>query len=353
MKRALYLRWSWLFLLVLLVGCAAPSTESGRERHARVGLAIQSVYDEALPTLPDHKQRHYAQRLYRLTGDDRYLPLNQAYGQRLVGWLERDIAGLATPGFAERRSEEIVSAYPRGSSRQRARQQMLAEWGEIAFARQLLFRLVQAEYHGLLSSLEERERALAYLAGIDWELFLTDPDVVGIYAAQVANQVHFLHQLGVVDLRDQVVAAFRQRYPPGSVASLDRAEFHNWLYGLTHFVIAASRYYQQTVDEASFTWVLADFEGVEAQILSVTTEDIMAEVALSFLLAGREDHPLVSRIRDALVEAVGPDSGIIPSIGGSNDLAGGEHRNVLAIMVLRWPGTLYLGPALSVDGQSQ
>lgn len=54
----------------------------------------------------------------------------------------------------------------------------------------------------------------------------------------------------------------------------------------------------------------------------------------------------MSRIRDALVEAVDPDAGIIPSTEGSTDLARGKHRNVLAIMVLRWKGTLIPGPAL-------
>jgi hypothetical protein len=347
MTGAWRLHWSWLCLLVLLAGCAVQPGETAEERHARVGLAIQAVYEQALPTLPDAKQRHYAQRLYRLTGDDRYLPLNRAYGQRLVGWLERDLAAVAEPGYAMQRSRELVEAYSQRTAKQRARRAMFDEWGEMIFARQLLFRLVQAEYHGLLSGLEGRERALAYLAGIDWRAFFTDPDVLRIYAAQVANQVHFLHQLGVVDLREEVVAAFLDRYPPGVAAALNRDEAHNWLYGLTHFVIAASRYYQRQVSAEEFAWVLAAFEDEEARILSVATEDILAEVALSFLLAGREDHPLVSRIRDALVEAVDPETGIIPSPAGGTDLARGEHRNVLAIMVLRWPGTLHPGPDLS------
>lgn len=55
---------------------------------------------------------------------------------------------------------------------------------------------------------------------------------------------------------------------------------------------------------------------------------------------------MVARIRDALVEAVDPETGIIPSTEGSTDLARGEHRNVLAIMVLRWTGALTPGPAL-------
>ncbi|WP_409229492.1 DUF3541 domain-containing protein [Halomonas sp. PAR7] len=36
---------------------------------------------------------------------------------------------------------------------------------------------------------------------------------------------------------------------------------------------------------------------------------------------------------------------MIPSPDGSTDLEGGEHRNVLAIMVLGWQGRLYTGPA--------
>lgn len=184
------------------------------------------------------------------------------------------------------------------------------------------------------------------MAEVDWRPFLTDPDVLGIYAAQVANQVHFLHQLGIVDLRAEVESAFRQRYPPSEVGRLDDAEYRNWLYGLSHFVIAESRYYQQGVDPRSVDWALSAFESEAVGILARATEDIQAEVAMSFLLAGQEHHPLVREIRNALVDAVDPAAGIIPSPSGSLDLAGGEHRNVLAIMVLRWTQALHPGPRL-------
>ena len=224
---------------------------------------------------------------------------------------------------------------------------MLSEWEEIAFARGLLFRLVQAEYHGLLPAIEDHERALGYQAEVDWAAFLTDPAVIGIYAAQVANYKYFLHQLGVMDLRREVEEAFRRHYPPDRVAGLNDAEYRNWLYGLTHFVIADSRYYQRKVDPEVHAWVLEALERETAGIMARATADIQAEVALAFLLAGREDHPLVGRVREALVAAIDPASGIIPSPEGENELAGGEHRNVLAIMVLRWPGRLHPGPDLS------
>ncbi|WP_258364072.1 DUF3541 domain-containing protein [Halomonas sp. LBP4] len=345
-----FLHWAWLGLLVLLAGCAALAPEPERERHRQAGLAIQAVYEAALPELPPNKQRHYAQRLYRITGDDRYLELNREYGQRLLQQLDEEIAGLADPGHAAERSREIVEAYSQRTAKQRARRKMLADWGEIAFAKQLLFRLVQAEYHGLLPEIENLERAREYLAGVDWRPFFVDPEVMRIYAAQVANQVMFLHQLGIADLRREVVEAFRRQYPAGSTRQLSEQEYRNKLYGMTHFVIAASRYYQQRVDAEEFAWVLEAFERDIEGILARATEDIQAEVALSFLLAGREEHPVVNRVSDALVAAIDPAAGMIPSPSGSTDLARGEHRNVLAIMVLRWPETLYAGPHLSVSG---
>lgn len=338
------------WLLLLLAGCVAVPAEFERERHREAGLAIQAIYEEALPELSLAKQRHYAQRLYRITGEPRYRQIAHEHGRRLVQQLQHDIEGLADPDHGAVRSRQIVEDYPQRTVKQRARRAMLAEWEEIAFARLLLFRLVQADYYGLLgtSAIEDHERALDYLAGMAWERFLTDADVMGIYAAQVANQVHFLHQLGVADLREAVVEAFRRQYPDGSAAGLDEAEYHNKLYGMTHFLIASSRYYQRWVEPQEYAWILDAFAEDIDRILASATEDIQAEVALSFLLAGQEAHPAVGRIRDSLVAAVDPQAGIIPSTTGSTDLERGEHRNVLAIMVLRWPGRLYPGPVSSM-----
>lgn len=340
------LAWFALGLLALqLSACALqPSDGDPADRHRQAAALIRATYDAALPELPASKRRHYAQRLYRLTGEPRYLAENHDYMARLQARLESEVATLAVPGRTEALARESVDGYPRRTEKQRARAAMLADWGEIAYARGLLFRLVQAHYHGILEEISGHERALDYLGELPWEAFLTDPEVLRVYAAQVANQVHYLHQLGVVDLRAEVEAAFRRRYPPERVEGLDNREYRNWLYGLTHFVIAASRYYQQRVDAEAHAWVLAAFESDPERILREATEDIQAEVALSFLLARQEEHPLVERVRDALVAALDRESDMIPSPAGSTDPALGEHRNVLAIMVLGWQGRLHPGP---------
>lgn len=339
--------WLMFLLLAWLAGCAleAPPAEDHRE----AGEAIQAVYETALPTLSLDKQRHYAQRLYRISGEPRYLAPLESHGRRLLAQLERDIAGLEEPSYAQARAQQIVADYPQRTAKQRARQVMLAKWGEIAFARQLLFRLVQADYYGLLETLPDHQRALDYLRGLAWQRFLTDPEVVRLYTAQVANQAWFLHQLGVVDLRQEMREAFLSVFPAESVADLEQADYRNRLYGMTHIVIADSHYYQRWVPAERHDWILEALADEIERILDQATEDIQAEVALVFLLTGNEGHPVVTRIRQRLVASVDPRSGIVPSQKGEIDLARGEHRNVLAIMVLSWPGRLHPGPDLSAS----
>jgi len=103
---------TWLLAVLLsLAGCAGPQRdleleqrEQGLVDQAAVAAAIRDRYESALPDLPQSKQRHYAQRLYRITGGARYLPINRDYGRRLVSQIREEIEALDTPGHVERRA---------------------------------------------------------------------------------------------------------------------------------------------------------------------------------------------------------------------------------------------------------
>lgn len=338
----------WLPLVVLLLASCMLQPSSPLPDHAQVAQAIRARYEAALPELPQDAQRHYAQRLYRITGDARYVPANRAHGQLLQERLGAQIRALGTPGHADRQALALVADYPVRTERQRQRKRMLARWGQIIYAEALAFDLVQARSYGLLNEqdLPGHARALAYLAGVDFRSFLIDPEVLAVYAAQAANLAWYLHDLGVAELRQDAVAAFRQQYPPERDRLLSQAEYRNKIYGMTHFVIAASTYYQRPVSAAEFGWVLDEFAANLDPILARTKADVTIEVGICFLLAGQVRHPAVQRLRDAVAGAWDPAVGIIPSEHGSTDLVTGEHRNVLAIMLLAWPDRLHPGPVL-------
>ncbi|WP_168012386.1 DUF3541 domain-containing protein [Halomonas salinarum] len=345
--KGLWARFVLLCLLYVLVTGCAFSPLSQQDMVAE----IRTHYETAFDTLPVTKQRHYAQRLYRITGDDLYLPPLQDYGARLIGSLQEDLHGLAQPDYSARRAAGMLDRYPERTAKQRRRKQMLGEWDEMIFAKYLAFRLNQARFHGLLNDhlLPGIDRAKEYLAGQPLRDFLTSPEVIDVYAAQVANLTYDLYGLGVTDLRHETAMAFRNHYPAERDTALSQASFRNKIYGMTHFVIAASDYYQYSVDPVEFAWVLEYFDTHLERIMAETKADIYTEVGISFLLAGLTDHSAVARTRQALTRAYDPVARMIPGEHGGTDLARGEHRNVLAIMLLDWPEMLYAGPQLMIE----
>ena len=349
--RLLYFRacCSIAIAALLLSACVWPGVMDAEPADREIAAAIQARYEAELFTLGLSRQRHYTQRLYRITGQQRYVPINVAYAARLALTLRQDIQGLERFGYPLQRGREIVENYSERTEKQRRRKAMLGDWADIAFARNLLFRLDMAHGYGVLGTpaFDGHKRALAYLESVDFRSFLTDPGVIEVYAAQVANMAYSLYWLGITDLRDEVLEAFRRHYPPERDARLSQAAFRNKVYGLTHFVIAASDYYQRPVSEAEYGWVLDYFSANIERILEKTKADIYLEVGLSFQLMGRTTHPVLTRVRQALRQEYDPQARMIPAEDGSTDFSTGEHRNVLAIMLLRWPERLHPGPDLS------
>ena len=101
------------------------------------------------------------------------------------------------------------------------------------------------------------------------------------------------------------------------------------------------------MDAEEFAWGLDYFADNIQRIIDETKADIYTEVGISFLLAGQDDHPAVARVKRALRAYYDPQARMIPSESGGTGLAHGEHRNVLAIMLFRWPQRLHPGPDLS------
>ena len=344
---------AWLraiLLLLMLVSCHVHGPLETLSTEAdRVATGIRAHYEPRLDELPLSLQRHYAQRLYRITGDPRFLPYQQRHAEQLLATLYRDVQGLALqPGHALERDASMSVGRSLRTERQRQRDALLADHPGMTFATNLVFRLVQLDYYGLLDALPPEDVALVkdWLARREWSAFLLSEPAVRHYAAQAANQVWFLYQLGVTDLREAFIQRFREIYPQGQDAVLSRAEWLNKIYGMTHIVIAASRYYQHALPGQDFAWITDDFVRQLPALLESATEDVLAEVGISLALTGQVSHPAVEQIRRALISAYDPVARMIPSPSGSTDFARGEHRNVLAVMLLQWPDRLHPGPSL-------
>lgn len=290
-------------------------------------------------------QGHYGIRLYRLTGDEQYANAALVDLYAVTEAQAFYACQVDNPEFIRQASEVAIAELGNGP-RAKARKKALAPFPEFLFYSDVLLRFAsRIDELGFTGPCHSQ--MVQALKKADLRQGLTDPAMIKAWAAQLINYVYWAKQLGVGDYLEDYKKAFTAVYPDSRDTTLSKAQFRNKLYGMTHFIFAASEYYQHQVDVTEFAWILDYFNANIERILQEATDDIIAEVGISFLLAGKTNHPVVAQTRAYIANSFDANSQIIPSPKGNPDLALGEHRNVLAIMLLNWPETLHPGPYLN------
>ncbi|EKE69230.1 DUF3541 domain-containing protein [Gallaecimonas xiamenensis] len=331
-----------LLLALALPALGAPQSQVPTAEEASLG--IQQQLEHHLYQLPPRVQGHYGIRLWRLTGDRQYL--NSAlYDLYVVSdRLEAISRGLTQPGFVADYSRRLVEGQP-NTERGRLREASVKGREKYLFYADELLR-----YMSRLDELGFRHPSDPYFRNIlksyDFKPAVTDPVMIKAWAAQLANHVWWLHQLGIVDLRQDFVKAFKATYPNDKDGELSDQQFENKVYGMTHIVFADSEYYQRHLDPKEYRWITDYLTRHMDEILERTKPDVYAEVGIVFELLGLKDSPTLAQAKGAVLAAIDPEHKVVLSEQGNPDLALGEHRNVLAWMLLNWPDKLHKGPLL-------
>ena len=349
------MRQAIVISLLVLSGVKADGSVLDPVRVELLSRRIQARYEAMLSTFKPEVQDHYALRMYRMTGDEAYLPPIAANCLLLADRLSLDMDSLANDSYVDGRTEQILGDYDDGGRKDRVRKAMFQKYDRLPFFLNLLYtcarlsdyRLTDPRIASLIS------RTIDTLRTTDFKSFLLDQGVIRIFAAQAVNYVYYLNDLGITDIRREYEEAFRGTFPDKDDEFLSGLEFKDKIYGMTHFILAASGYYQRVVDTAEYGWVLKYFDKRRDRILKETKSDIIAEVGLCYLLSGQSDNPTVAYCRETVVAGIDTIKAMILSPSGDDDLEQGEHRNILAIMLLRWPDVLHPGPYLESSPQYQ
>lgn len=307
-----------------------------------VYLGIQETLEKNLFTMAPRVQGHYGIRMYRQTGESRYLS-SALYDFYVV---QDHLNYLANnhnkKGFVANEAKRLTDAMSKGK-RGNLRRKSLKRFPEFIYYADAMLR-----YSARLNEFGEEipKEVIAAISQYDFLTPLTDKQMIHAWAAQLANYVYWLKQLGLADYSNEYKVAFNEAYPDSKDSELSKSQFKNKLYGLTHFVFAASSYYQEYVTEEDFGWILTYFQNNEKRIFKEASADIIAEVGISHLLIGSE-HPMLRKTKDAVKRSYDKEAKFIPSISGKIEYSSGEHRNVLAMMLLNWQKELKPGPRFS------
>ncbi len=314
-----------------------------------IPATIKKTFEQNLFKFGPEIQRHWAERMFRFTGDTIYHQPVIIAAVLTAELLAADVASLDDSGYVAIRCRQLLDDFNPRTRKGKLRRGWFKRNPTSVFYLRMLANVWRLQQYGLVESTysETLSRAMRITAEYDYRRVLFDTTLIRIYAAQAVNSVHYLHSLEIVDLREDYTRVFQQVFPDAIDDSLGKREYQDKIYGLTHFITAASGYYQHDVDKSDFSWVLNYFEQNIERIFSSTTSDIVAEVGISFLLTGQNDHPIVRKCRKQIEDDFNREAGMIPSPRGKLDLESGEHRNILAYMLLRWPDKLHAGPDLS------
>ncbi|MFA0035886.1 DUF3541 domain-containing protein [Vibrio sp. 10N.261.52.A1] len=297
---------------------------------------IRQTYESQLYTLPAFKEGHYGLRMYRQTLDDKYAAAVWSDMARVASKLSSLSNDVHTMEQIVLYSEKRVASYVGDDDERSVRRYNITKHMPeyLYLGVDLLGSMARANEYGLEHKNDAKLREI--IRRYDFSRYVTNEDMVKAWAAQLANQVYWLRQLGEQDVVDEFVETFKKAYPDDKDKKLSSQQFGNKIYGMTHVIFGDSEYYQHQVSEQEHQWIYDYFRENIDTILLRAKEDVIAEVGLTFLLAGLEDDPVVEKTRLAIQSSIDKKRGMIPSITGDFDLEYGEHRNVLAIMLLDW-----------------
>lgn len=341
-----------LKLLLVILGVtllALPNAVAAKTlTMPEVSAIIQNHFESQFSHIPRAEQKHYALRMFRITGDRKYLDPIIADMLATAWFIKTDLDSIDEPGYAEGRTAQHLRTYNVESPRSRSRYELFTRSGTMLFDRYLLYEMNKLDELGLLGTpgFENTDRVFEYLRQVDWASFLLNPEAIRVFSAKTIGDIYYLRDLGIVDLTSGYKDAFLQTFPDEEDDDLNAKEFEAKVYGLTHIILSESRYYQHAIDPTPFKWVYDWFDRHFERLVRESKPDVLAELAVCYLISGQADHPMVDRVRQALLWAFNSQDEMIPSTACDTDLQKGEHRNVMALLVFNWPDQLYPGPYL-------
>lgn len=327
-----------LVLVIFVLNCTVSYAQT------MMGHDILKKYQSKFYALPITHQEHFAARMYIITGNTDYLTPITYYLYCLSERYRYLYKNINNDAFIEKENQRLLSTTESDTLKTKKRIEKSLKFPKMAYYLNLLILTNKIYYYHLQDTLLFPETSLVinFLKTKDNEFqnFIFDKENIKLYGAQLVNYVYYLYDLGIMDLRNQYTETFRRIYPNNKDTLLSDFEYSAKIYGMTHFITSASRYYQQPLNSTSYAWITAYFKTHIDEIITRTEYDVIVEVGVCLMLTHHGDTKAIKKIKSYLKSAYDKNHHMLPDKMNSFDFTKGEHRNILAIMFFNWPKKL-------------
>lgn len=316
--------------------------------YATIGDHILKNYQSKMYTLPVIKQEHFAVRMYALTGNEEYLNPIISYLYLLGDRYRYLLDNLKNDSIIHNENKRLLTITNIDTEKTKSRIRKSLKYPNIAYYLNLLiFTNKIYTYHLEATPLfPDTSIAIHFLKTKKTELknFILDEENIKIYGAQLVNYVYYLYKLKIIDLRKPYTNQFKIVFPDSKDDQLSDLEYSAKIYGMTHFIISASQFYQARLESDTFDWITMYFKKNISKIIERTENDVIVEVGVCLLLIKHSDFNTINIIKSYLSTVYSKSYRMIPDKKNSFDLIKGEHRNILTIMLFNWPVKLTKAP---------
>lgn len=331
---------------LLILACFVFSTTCC----ANISHKIIKNYQDKLYTLPINKQEHFSIRMYILTGDSSYVTPIVSYVHFLSLRYQAALSALGNPVLIaneERKLLEIDDVY---TIKRKRYNQHIAQFKGMGFYINLLVIINKvASYHledtPLFPNIQLAIKAIKMQRNA-FKQFILDEKNIKIYGAQLINYVFYLKDLGILDVKSDYTKAFKSVFSDENDSKLSRVDYEAKIYGMTHFITAASHYYKNPVNYSDYAWIVDYFETNIDEIIRRTENDVIAEVGVCLMLVHRPNEGAIKKIKSHLIKEYDPDHVLVKNKINNVDFIYGEHRNILTIMIFKWSQDVMDDPLL-------
>lgn len=316
--------------------------------YATIGDRILKNYQSKLFTLPVVKQEHFAIRMYAITGNEEYLNPIINYLYLTSGRYKYLLKNLKNKTVIDNENRRLLTFNELDTDKTKERIKKSLKFPRIAYYLNLLILTNKIySYHlentplfpdtfKIINLLKTKEN--------NFKNYILDEENIKIYGAQLINYVYYLYRLGIVDLREPYTNQFRNVFPDSEDTRLTDMEYSAKIYGMTHFIISDSSFYQNRLSPDSFEWITTYLKNHISEIIARTENDVIVEVGVTLLLVKNSDPATINTIKNYLNTVYSRTYRMIPDKKNSFDLDRGEHRNILTIMLFNWSDKLTKNP---------
>lgn len=312
--------------------------------YANIGEQILKKYQSKFYTLPVTHQEHFALRMYALTGNEDYVNPIINYLYLLSGRYRYLYSNLQNEMVIDIENKRLLSIAESDSEKTKKRIKKSLNFPRIAYYLNLLILTNKIYFYHMEETplFPDTLKVIHFLKTKrkEFKKFILDEGNIRIYGAQLVNYVYYLYDLGIIDLRMPYTQQFKAIFPDSQDQQLSDLDYSAKIYGMTHFILSESRYYQKRLTSHSFHWITTYFKNHIDEIISRTENDVIAEVGVSLLLVEDSDLKTINKIKSYLKTVYDHNNHMLPNKENSFDFTRGEHRNILTVMLFNWPEKL-------------